>query len=196
MSSTNRGSERRELDAYNTPDEVAERLVRALWFERGAVVLEPHAGGGAFVRALRQRDVIVYANDIAETGGASWIDPARCSLGDFLDLQIGQFELIRALDWIVGNPPFTDAEAHIRHALTLAPNVAFLLRLAMLESARRRALWAETPLADVFVLPERPSFTGGTTDSAAYAWFVWRRGHVGPWRGHWLPAPSPTPDRS
>ncbi len=191
MSATNRGSGRRDLDAYNTPDEVALRLVGALHFKPGAVVLEPHAGGGAFVRALKRRDVVVYANDIADTGAARWIDPARCTIGDFLDIRIGaRFAHLYGLDWIVGNPPFSDAEAHIRHALTLAPNVAFLLRLAMLESAKRRALWAETPLADVHVLPERPSFTGGATDSAAYGLFVWRRGHVGPWRGHWLPSPT------
>jgi hypothetical protein len=31
---------------------------------------------------------------------------------------------------------------------------------------------ARTP--DVYVLPNRPSFTGGSTDSIEYAWFVWR----------------------
>lgn len=26
---------------------------------------------------------------------------------------------------------------------------------------------------DVYVLPQRPSFTGKGTDSTSYAWFVW-----------------------
>ena len=32
----------------------------------------------------------------------------------------------------------------------------------------------------VWVLAERPSFTGGSTDSAAYGWFWWDLEHQGP----------------
>jgi hypothetical protein len=38
----------------------------------------------------------------------------------------------------------------------------------------------------VHVLSRRPSFTGGGTDSAAYGWFVWRKGYVGSPRLGWL----------
>lgn len=91
------------------------------------------------------------------------------------------FALRGAPDWIVGNPPFTGAEAHVRMALREASvGVAFLLRLAFLESAARIPFWREHPAADVHVLSRRPSFTGSGTDSAAYGWFVWRRGYAGP----------------
>ena len=83
--------------------------------------------------------------------------------------------------WVVGNPPFNEAEAHVRMALDTAQvGVAFLLRLAFLEGAKRRAFWTQHPAASVHVLVSRPSFTGGATDSAAYGFFVWRRNHVAP----------------
>jgi hypothetical protein len=93
-------------------------------------------------------------------------------------------------DWIVGNPPYNQAEAHIRRALGLSGQVAFLLRLAMLESRARVDLWRKHPARKVWVLAERPSFTNGKTDSAAYGWFWWDQTWEGPtelevvsWRG-------------
>lgn len=197
MSATNRGAERKPLDAYYTDDVDARDCVAALHFAPGSRVLEPHCGGGAFVRALLDAPNvrIVDANDVNADVCNSFVLPGRVNhtfREDFTTFRTGW----ACWDWIVGNPPFSDAERHIRHALTLAPNVAFLLRLAMLESERRRQFWIDHPLADLFVFGRRPSFMGGKTDSAAYGFFVWRAGHSGPFRGHALkqsPRPGATP---
>ena len=82
--------------------------------------------------------------------------------------------------WIVGNPPFRGFEQHVDHALTLGRHVAFLLRLAVLESAGRVECWSRWPLRRVWCLAERPSFTGSGTDSAAYGFFWFDRMHTGP----------------
>jgi hypothetical protein len=86
-------------------------------------------------------------------------------------------------DLIIGNPPYSLAEEHVRLCLGLLADggqLVFLLRLAFLESAKREALWREHPPERVDVLTRRPSFThNGKTDSAAYAVFRWRNGHVG-----------------
>jgi len=42
-----------------------------------------------------------------------------------------------------------------------------------LESKKRKDFWQRHPVNGLYVLSERPSFTGGKTDAAAYAWFVW-----------------------
>jgi hypothetical protein len=168
-------------DAYYTPDLVADALVERLtrpsghdWIGRQTRVLEPHAGGGAFVRALRRRGCTVDAHDIDP--GA----PACETRGDFLALKATEAA------WIVGNPPFCDAEAHVRHALCLCPRVAFLLRLGFLASAVRATMWAGHPPAAVYVLSERPSFTAdGATDSADYCFVVWAP-HHGPTRMEWV----------
>lgn len=169
MTATEIASKRRPLDAYMTPDDLAEALVGLLPIGPHHAVLEPHAGGGAFVRALTVRARHVLAVDIDPDAAV----PLH-HVGDFL-----AYEPNLALDYVVGNPPFRGFELHVEHALTLAPNVAFLLRLAVMESRGRVDLWRRWPLRKVWVLAERPSFTGGGTDSAAYGWFWFQRGYRG-----------------
>ncbi len=162
-------------DRYYTPDGVAAALVGVLPRISGTV-LEPHAGGGAFARALQGHDLTVCDID----HGAPGLELGRrACVGDFL-------EYTEPHDWIIGNPPYKAAEAHLRHALELAPRVAFLLRLAFLESERRRQLWRAHPPRKVWVLANRPSFTGGRTDSCAYGWFFWDRTWVGPAQLGWI----------
>ena len=171
---------RHALDAYYTPHQLAAALVRRLPFLPGQRVLEPSAGGGAFVDALvgHPERLSVTALDVNPRAPAVRLraDALVDALPgvDFLDHQA-------PTDWIVGNPPYDAAEAHVRHALSLARvGVAFLLRLAFLASARRVPLWQESPLALVSVLAERPSFAGGGTDSDDYAFFIWRKGWTYP----------------
>jgi hypothetical protein len=61
-----------------------------------------------------------------------------------------------------------------------------LLRLAFLEGQKRAPFWKAQPPYSVSVLAKRPSFTGGGTDSAAYAFFEWRRGFVGETLLRWV----------
>jgi len=158
---------RRALDAYYTPDALAEALVAVLPIEATDTVMEPHAGGGAFVRALRPRCARVLACDVnPDAEGLALADSAH--RGDFLSCGISG-------RWCVGNPPYRGFELHLEHALSLSRHVAFLLRLAVMESAGRANLWRGWPLRRVWVLAERPSFTGGRTDSAAYGWFWFDR---------------------
>lgn len=190
MSSTNRGAERVALDAYYTPDAVARACVATIAADvRGTRCWEPHAGGGAFVRALNAAGAVAYYSDINPDAPAYNAPDLVNGVGGGhpIPLPIPPCDaregwtagaLIRP-HWIVGNPPFNDAEAHVRMALDIAAvGVAFLLRLAFLESTKRLPFWRENPPAEVYVLSRRPSFTGGGTDSAAYGWFVWRRGNT------------------
>ena len=177
--------ERIPLDAYYTPDAVARACVATLGRDASARCWEPHAGGGAFVRALCEAGALVTASDI-NPDAPGLADPSAVAsfVGDFLTYApVGD----NAPDWIVGNPPFNDAEAHIRHALAHATvGVAFLLRLAFLETQIRYPFWTAHPPAEVYVFSRRPSFTGGKTDSCPYGWFIWRRGHTAPPRLGWL----------
>jgi hypothetical protein len=175
--SANPRAERRPLDAYHTPPDLASALVRLLPIVPGALAWEPHAGGGAFVAALNTAGAVVTASDIDPD--APGLTAARVSfVADFLAMD--ESDPQERPDWIVGNPPFKGFEAHLDHALAWAPDVAYLLRLAVMESAGRVDAWGRWPLRHVWVLAERPSFTGGQTDSAAYGFFWFRRGYRGP----------------
>jgi len=173
---------RRPLDAYYTPDDLAEALVASLPVRMLSTALEPSCGGGAFVRALRLRGVAVLGLDIdPEADGLA--DANMAQVGDFLTYQHD----IACPEWIIGNPPFSDAEAHVRHAIDITGrHVAFLLRLAFLESRKRVPFWKEHPPRKVWVLSERPSFTGGSTDSCAYGWFWFDNEHRGPTELDWI----------
>lgn len=189
MSSTNRGSTRETLDAYRTPDALARALVATLDVKPGTIALEPSAGGGAFCRALAEHDAVVFAIDIEPAAVGALLDylvTADAACQDFLAPMPANWPRPHL---VCGNPPFDAAEAHVRRALeVVAPGgtVAFLLRLAFLETRARLPLWQEHPPSVVHVLVERPSFTGGGTDSAAYAFICWKKSYRGATRLEWI----------
>lgn len=195
MSATNRGGVRIASDVYLTTDADAARCVRSLGcLLEGAWVVEPSAGGGAFVRAAATAGAYVVTTvDVDPARGvdiaADWL---TVTSGMLLDMgRHGRVMTGARPDAIIGNPPYSAAEAHVRHALALVrPSgvVAFLLRLAFLESKARSAFWREFPAVSVDVMVPRPSFTGdGRSDASAYAWFTWRPGNTRTPVLGWLP---------
>lgn len=89
--------------------------------------------------------------------------------------------------WIITNPPYGLALQFAQRAIAEISNendhgqatgtVAMLMRLNWLAS-QKRAAWMRAQTPSVFVLPKRPSFTGGGMDATDYAWMVWRRGDI------------------
>lgn len=209
------GGHRREgsagdvLDRWYTPDDVARACIEALpWSGRPPLwALEPSAGGGAFVRALRSRWPAVHVHGIdADPGALGLRECDSMRVGSWLsEASVPDDGEARAAEVVAMNPPFRDAVAHIAQAIHVASGyssrwvVGALVRVALLESRERRAWWDRHPPAEVHHLRRRVSFGGPAsalaqertgkktgTDYAAYAWIVWRAGHVGPWAGHHL----------
>ena len=188
---------RDELDRYYTPDWLARLIVDELEVEAPRGVLEPSVGGGAFVRAVRQRwgDVHVSGVDLdpRAEGLAHVEEPID---GDLLDVELPPEDRV---DLVVGNPPYRHAEAHARRLLDEEYTVVcLLLRIGFLASAERIEFWRDYPLTELLVVSNRPSFTGnGLTDGSEYAAFVWRRrGSRGRFddcnqRIRWLARPHP-----
>lgn len=161
---------RDRLDRYYTPPALAETLVRLLPIGEDDVVLEPSVGGGAFLRAVqghRPRATLTAIDIDPNAAGLRLAE--RSWVGDFLR----EDAATHGVDWVIGNPPFGDALTHIERALDVARDVAFLLRLGILSSKARHPFWRTAPLRKVWVLSERPSFTGGGTDSYDYGFFWW-----------------------
>lgn len=166
---------RRALDDYPTPAWAIDAILDYLPI-RG-VILEPACGAGGVFRSLIDRDVSpsnLYGIEIDDER----VDQARATgahvvAADALDEGTPWLPA----DLIISNPPFRQAEAFCRKALTSVNKggtVAMLLRLAFLESAERYAFHRDYPVTGLWVFSSRPSFTAnGKTDSAAYAWFCW-----------------------
>jgi hypothetical protein len=186
VSATGRGAVRREADFYGTPAWCVRRLLEACPLP-GGLWLEPGAGEGAIIRAVRalRQDIVWTAVELrpepvpklAESLGG-WEIGGRDTIitRDFLDRStaLGPFDVA------IGNPPYNRAQEFVERAFEVADAVAFLLRLGFLSSRERQPFLARhTP--SIYVLPDRPSFRGGGTDSTDYAWFVWRNPFVAGW---------------
>jgi hypothetical protein len=170
-------------DLYETPAEATLALLRAeklphwLW--------EPARGRGAIVRVLRESGHAVVATDLVDYGEA--ITPPGYFGVDFLT----ERKAPAGCQAVVTNPPFRLAQQFVEHAMQLVPQVYMLLRLAFLESERRRGILEDRGLARVHVFRDRlprmhrDGWDGPRASSTvAYAWFCWNRAHTGPTELH------------
>jgi hypothetical protein len=163
----------RGFDLYQTPPCAVEALLRVEKIPH--CIWEPCAGPGAIVRVLRAQGHAVIASDLIDYGDLHFVR-------DFL----GEIGMPAGAEGILTNPPFQLAEKFVAHALELCPKVVMLLRLAFLESERRRDILEDRGLARIHVfrkrLPmmHRASWEGRKANSGmAFAWFCWERNHTG-----------------
>lgn len=176
---------RRKHDAYPTVDDLAKAIVDRVG-EISSMperIVEPTAGEGPFVRALRQRygsdPQLVAIDMIADGYGEKCVASGATKFiqSDFLAITDAA---LAKVDLIVGNPPFKAAAAIVQKCVRAAPHaiIAFLLPVGFLgatktdtKGLRRDAkFWRECPIQYVAALHPRPSFTGdGKTDRMEYA---------------------------
>lgn len=172
----------RKDDLYETPDVAVEALLRVE--KLPPLIWEPACGPGRIVKVLRAAGHEVIAGDLVDY---------ECPLStpgiDFLM----ETQAPMKVDCIVTNPPYKLAGEFVAKALDLCPRVVMLLRLAFLESERRRGILDNGTLARVHVfrkrLPmmHRAGWEGRKSNGGmAFAWFVWDRAHRGPTELHRL----------
>jgi hypothetical protein len=133
---------------------------------------DPSCGAGNIPRTMQARGLDCWGSDVADRGfGTTGLD---------------FFAATDRADNIVSNPPYGMIEPYVLKALAVTTGkVALLARLALLEGIRRRALFASTPLARVWVSSRRISMPPGGIEveakggAIAYAWFVWDHQHRG-----------------
>lgn len=167
---------RRAHDVYPTPRELAAAALDMLARELPSgysprAILDPGAGEGVWGQCAR------FHWPQAQIIGVE-IRPLSCPpaydiwiVGDALTADLPPVDLL------IGNPPYALAEPLLRRTLPLlTPRgwACVLLRQSFHASQGRRAFWAEFPLALAATVRPRPSFTGGGTDGAEYALFVWQ----------------------
>lgn len=171
----------RKDDLYETPPEAVRALLRAENLPR--VIWEPACGPGSIVRVLRASGRQVYATDLVD-----YDSPDQDEAGwDFLM----ETQVPFGVKAIVSNPPFKNGAEFVAKGLSLCPRVIMLLRLAFLESAARSEILDGGHLARVHVfrnrLPmmHRNGWDGPkSTNTMAFAWFVWDTAHKGPTELH------------
>lgn len=160
MSATSRGATRQPDDFYETPAWCVRRLLEVCSLPSG-LWYEPACGAGAIFKAVNAlRPELHWL--------LSDINPqlAQARKADFLTHEM------LCPDVLITNPPYSLAFEFAKKAVREAVHTVLLLRLNWLASAKR-AGWLREHTPDVYVLPNRPSFINGKTDSCEYAWMHW-----------------------
>ena len=181
MSATNRGSKRVESDFYATPEKTIHRFLTAYNCDmNGLNIFEPCAGNGSICKVIKEKypNSKIGANEIREEEEQSllkYCEEVHCN--DFrncLSLRLHNNDII------ITNPPYSIAEEIIETCFKVKGHKAviiMLLRTAFLESKKRYDFWQRHPVNHLYVLSERPSFTGKGTDATSYSFFVWDNGN-------------------
>lgn len=167
-----------KLDDYPTPAWPVRRLLEVPRVQSlGGLWLEPSAGAGAIIRTAEAEGVQAlwtavelnpaHREQLDATGAAAYT-------ADFLDWARAREECphLPPFDFALGNPPFSLALEFVQACLLVARQVCLLLRVGFLETEERN-VWVRAHVPDLYVLPNRPQFRHGATDSCVYAWHWW-----------------------
>lgn len=177
--------DRKPADLYPTPVDGTESIIpmlKAMKRPDGKPVKriwEPACGDGRLARVLEWHGFEVISTDLREypgygTGGLDFLsdDPEEKWGWD-----LGE------IDAIVTNPPFSLAEAFIRKALTITPNVAMLLKQTFWNvGGRSRGLWQDHMPDMELKLTWRLAFLAkerGTSPLMDCMWNVWHGDNAG-----------------
>jgi len=160
--------EERGLDCYETP----EIAIHALWLREPLpfIVWEPFCGPGSIVKYLRRQNIEVIASDIKD------YDCPDSTVADFMSFTKAP------CDNMVTNPPFRDADEHIRHAFEIGCNKLFIFQRLLFLEGKKRADIFDNYLTRIRVfryrLPmmHRYGYDGKkSTSQVPYAWYVFEK---------------------
>ncbi len=176
------------LDFFPTPPWATRALMRyclPLNISE-ATVWEPAAGEGHMAEILREGFAEVIASDVHDYGKGYEVGSF---VGEGLDVAP-----IRAVDWVITNPPFNLAGAFAERAIREAgAGAALLLRTSWLEGGERyREIFSKMPPSQVAIFSERVPMVAKRWDPEAasatsYAWFIWRHPLTIHTRLMWIP---------
>lgn len=117
----------------------------------------------------------------------AWYDVESYDLVDRGYWKIKNFFDISDWEWdIITNPPYSDAQKFVEHALNIIKpwaKAAFFLKILFLESRARKKLFLENPPKMIYVCSWRVKcvknwdFDRYTSGAQAYAWFIWEKGY-------------------
>jgi hypothetical protein len=169
---------RHHLDYYQTSEKLTEIFLETVDI-RGSC-LEPCAGDGAIARLLPN----CYTNDIDAERETDYNIDASDNVS---------WSLLGEWEWIVTNPPFSQATDILQNAWEHSRiGMAFLLRLSYLEPCKdRRNFLRKTSDNLRYLIPvnPRPKFRsdkkGG--DNVTVAWFIWKKNFS--WREKGIESP-------
>lgn len=182
---------RSEHDFYKTPLDAAFAILDAeVDLIGGRPVLDPGCGSGALVTAAQHRGHPAIGTDIVQRW---WTGTPRLTVQDFY---AEEYQAPR--DCVVfTTPPFSEISKRdgsvpwMDRCLGLNPKGVLMLAPIGWARAAGRQEWLERhPPTRCWQLCWRIDWDGRGRPTADMAWWVWRRGHVGPPELLWLKRPT------
>lgn len=155
--------DRSKTDFYPTPPDVTTALLDFL--EHRWILLpehkiwEPACGTGEMAEVMKKRGYKVKCSDLYPSGYT----------GDCVDFLTAN----EPCDWIITNPPFSQAEEFIRHALEIGKPCAFLVKSQFWHAKRRLQLYRDHPPTYILPLTWRPDFLWGAKAGSPTMECVW-----------------------
>ena len=174
-----RSKDAEKHDYYATEPKATELLLGLETFNHE--IWEPACGEDHISKVLEEHGYEVLSTDLIDRGyGLGCVNFLEAEAGE------GNFDIIT-------NPPYKYAKEFVEKALEIVPvgnKVAMFLKLTFLEGKGRRELFRNNPPLRVYVASARlqcgKNGVFGGSSMAAYAWFIWQRGHIGPCELRWF----------
>jgi len=179
-----------EDDFYATPEETTMAILEKEELEGS--ILEPACGQGHISMVLKNYypEYELVSCDLIQRE-----DKFNLGIIGGVDFLTHNFK--RTFDNIVTNPPFKFAQEFIEKALVVAnKKVIMFAKIQLLEGAKRKSLFLNTPLKTVYVFSKRqnPLRNGEPLDekgkpwssTMCFAWFVWDKSYTGKPNIEWI----------
>lgn len=162
MSAKNRKNKSIIGDKYYTPNKTIEHFMKHGWQKLGLddpkTILDPCCGMSAFKNVLSKQFIDCNFTQL---------DNDSDSNADIL-VDYKKYTTDKKFDLVISNPPYTLAQEFVENALNMSNNVIYLLRLNFLGSQKRESFFNLHMPSNVFIIPNRPSFTSSGTDATEY----------------------------
>jgi len=173
---------RNKNDLYDTPTAITHAILKKEEFP--GTVIEPCAGNGFMVNAVKQFGLPVRSNELYPTEKFSPDTNLNYVTDDLSSLFTGDDTYS-----VVGNPPYTLAKEFIEK--TINSNVvkhAWLLRFQFVESKKRYEFFKIHPPRRVWIFSSRVNFDPVSPNGGliCFSWWVWERGFKGDPELKWL----------
>lgn len=171
--------EEREAEFFETPAWAVWRALEEIPVPWNGTWLDPCVGDGSIPISVGEMfdSALTPHWHCIDKRSTQFVETAKFA---HLDNYLQSPVVAQEFDVCIMNPPFSLATAFASRAMTHCTHVVMLQRLNWL-ATEERAGWMRTHTPDVYVLPNRVSFTkNGKTDSQEYAWFHWRDPCAGP----------------
>jgi hypothetical protein len=173
------------LDRFYTPQAIADECFARLLahplvgLDLWGLWCEPSCGGGAFIRSMQRHAGCIDQRNRPRIVGVD-IDPNAAGLALADEAIVGDWlDAILLPTVIAGNPPFSQALAHVRASVQTRAHVGLILPVELMCTQGGAELLEEYPITELHPITGRP-WPKSVRGCAFYVWRPVGRHILGP----------------